>query len=330
MRRCAYSFLCVCKCCDCEICCKCCPLSECCKIKEDLSEFNNRNEAICISYKISGICAWFCSILWYYKGLVLYIALSIILFEVLHIGFKPYLFDHIENYDGNTHKNFLFYIHLIYLSGIMIFYFINILIGYLFSKCVPLTKMNGESVLLGYGLILFLIIGSIISSIISVLIFFQKISEDFSCYLITFSLSCYEYYKLLMIISLSQIADHIELLSYTSIISLFLSIYKIIIVILEVFNFNKMNLIIFQFILGMIIIFCAFFILLYFIIIFKILKIKKIEDVDKVYKEMKQKQINSIKEKKEENEALIKEEQDNLLIDIMNYNREHQNEEEDN
>ena len=80
-----------CRCCECQVCCKCLPLSQCCKTKEDLSEFNNRNETICIFYKINGICSWFCGFLFNNYGLIFYFILNLILFELLNIGFKPSL-----------------------------------------------------------------------------------------------------------------------------------------------------------------------------------------------------------------------------------------------
>ena len=329
LRAIAYSVF-GCKCCDCQICCKCCPLSQCCKVKEDLSEFNNRNETICICYKISGICSWFCNILFYGNGAIFFFGLSIILFEVLNMGFKPYLFELIESYNENNKKNLIFYIHLIYLSGIMFLYFVNMLIGYLTSKILSLQKSKSEGILLGYGLLLFLIIGTIISSIISFLIYYRKISEDYSCYLIAFSISCDEYYKLIIISSLNLLSDHIELLSYSSIISLFLLLYKIIVLIVEVFNPNIMNLIFFQFIFGIIfsVFGCCFIAVVLFTVVYLKLKNNN-EDIEKIFDKKKQTDINKIKEMKERNENLIKQEEENLLLDIIKYNREYKNKEED-
>ena len=150
MRKCSYTLL-GCKCCECEVCCKCLPLSQCCKIKDDLSEFHNRNETICIFYKINGICSWFCNFLFNNSGIISTLALIIIIFELLNIGFKPYLSEYINNYEGNNKSNFISIIHLIYLFGIIFFYLVTIFLGYFIFKCIPISDNKEQQKKLGEG-----------------------------------------------------------------------------------------------------------------------------------------------------------------------------------
>ena len=305
MRKFSYAFF-GCKCCECEVCCKCLPLSQCCKTKEDLSEFNNRNENICIFYKINGICSWFCGFLFNNYGIIFYFILNLYLFELLNIGFKPSLSEYIKNYEGENRNNFIVYIHIIYLSGILFFYFLTVVLGYLMTKCFTIKKIKkGEGMLLGYGIICYLIAGSIISFIISILVYYEIIQGDLSFYLITISLSSNEYFRLFIISSFSKlIDDHIELLSHSSIISMFLLLYRILVLIIDFFNVNKKHLILFQFILGLIIAFIGTCIFMFIIICLKSMGFKSDEDVEKYIKETRENDIKYFQDRKDQvNEA---------------------------
>lgn len=317
MRKFSYTLI-GCKCCKCNVCCKCLPLSQCCKTKEDLSEFNNRNETICIFYKISGICSWFCGFLFDHGGAIFCLILFLILFELLNIGFKPSLSQYIKNYEGENRNNFIVYIHIVYLSGILLFYFLNIFLGYVFSKCCKFKKNKGEGIFLGYGLFLYLIPGSIISSIISILVYNEIIQGDLSFYLITISISSNEYFRLLIILSVSYVDDHIELLSHSSIISMFLLLYRILVLFIDFFNVNKKYLILFQFILGLIIIFIATCIFLFFLITMKIMGLKSLEDADKYMQEMRENDIKKIQNLKDQPNETKRKLQEKIELNQLN------------
>ena len=86
---------CVCDCCECETCCPCFPISDCCKKKDDLTDLNDREKALCVCYKVSGKCSWICD--YCSNILVFMIILMMTGMELYNIGFKFLLNDYITD-----------------------------------------------------------------------------------------------------------------------------------------------------------------------------------------------------------------------------------------
>ena len=123
--------------------------------------------------------------------------------------------------------------------------------------------------------------------------------------MITISLSSNEYFRLFIISSFSKlIDDHIELLSHSSIISMFLLLYRILVLIIDFFNVNKKHLILFQFILGLIIAFIGTCVFMCLIICLKSKGIKNDEDLEKFMNEIRENDIKYYQDRKDQvNEA---------------------------
>ena len=138
---------CVCKCLECESCC--------CKEKDDLTEINDRDKAICICYKLSGKCSWICE---YFSNNYIMLGVWVItIFEVFNFGFKSLLADYIKeldyqrNYSNPEIKENIFTIHIVFLIGIIFCYLFNLISGSIFYKKCDFKRfaIKGEDTILG-------------------------------------------------------------------------------------------------------------------------------------------------------------------------------------
>ena len=245
-RRCYYNCFCYkCKCLDCCECTKCC----CCIGEEqNLSEVNNRENQIYISYKTTGKCSWLCDLIT--NRFLLLLVLILFFLELINFGFKPSLSNFLENYDNSK----LYIINILSLAGILLFFFITYLAGFLFKKCFDLKEEIGEGTYLGLGIIPLIFTGSLVSFIVSILSYFDIVSEKVKHYIIPLSIGSVEFYKIL----LQKVSDAIfktqALLSFDSLFSFYIIIWNIFAFILELTKVKVSKLILIQFIITLIII----------------------------------------------------------------------------
>ena len=255
MRKCyfccgCYKFYC-CRCCECTTCCSCIPISECCKIKDDLSEINNEGEKICVIYKIKGCCSYICD--YFTDFAFMFLAISLIYVKLLNFGFNITL----NKYINKKEKDELEYgkLNLTSLGGIILYYLLNIILGYLFSKKLPFQDVKKtESSFVGYGVIPLLYFINLFCLLFSILTYYNIINETSQYYLMSLSRSGVEYYYLMItyfvIGSYYNNNDGIEILSYSAFASLLLLIYKGIIYLLENLEISEKTLILIQYIIN--------------------------------------------------------------------------------
>ena len=245
-RKCYYN--CFCYKCKCLNCCECTTCCCCCGEEQNLSEVNNRENQIYISYKTTGKCSWFCDLIT--NRFLLLLVLILFFLELINFGFKPSLSNFIENYDNSK----LYIINILSLSGILLFFFITYISGYLFKKCFDLKEEKGEAAYIGLGIIPLIFTGSIVSFIVSILSYFDIVSEKVKHYIIPFSIGSVEFYKIL----LQKVSDAIfktqALLSFDSLFSFYIIIWNIFAFILEITKVKVSKLILIQFIITLIII----------------------------------------------------------------------------
>ena len=215
-------------------------------------KYNNKKEHICIVYKTKGICSWFfhliCNVM--YIGLV-----SIIIFlEINNIGFKSSMSEFCDNYKTNEHKKFTIYI--ISYSSLTMFYILNIILGYLTHKIFFSNTKEGESNILLNGMLFVLFIANIYSTIISILFYYNILSNNIQYYSII-SIQSSEYMKTVILLIFDLIPmtyDELgfELISPNAIISIYLLCYDVISFVIGLFNIKLKILILIQYIFGII------------------------------------------------------------------------------
>ena len=308
---------CNCKCLTCEKCCPFLPLSDCCKVKADLSEMGDRDKSLCICYKLNGKCSWLCE--YFSNELIFYCSIFFFIMKLLNFGFNSLLDKHIKeliyddiNNSNSKNRDEILKIHIAYIVGIIYYYLINLLFGIIFYHIFPVKKVDyyGELYMIGMGLVVLIVFESVISCIFSSLVYFKKI-EDYKYYLMAFSVSSFEYLKLLIINYISKNSDNrTQLFTYSSFFSLFLLIINLVFTAIEYSVDERISFIFVQFISGLIFSFfgiCIFALLIFFI---KKNKIKTSEDLDNLIesqKKEKQKLLEERKKLKEQEEKLIKE-----------------------
>jgi len=236
------------------------------------SEIINKNEKICIIYKVNSFCFWFFDKI--FNIHVYPFVPMIYLFEAYNIGFKSNLLD--EKIDN---KKELLIINITSLLSLFIMYAINKYGGLLLNKYLNWFsdifnkesdeeddyKNDFKNIISGiFPLILF---ETIYSAIISPLIYFKKINSDIMQYFMSFSIGSSEYLKIVCLNYLSLYwkinNNEIELLSSSFTFSFYLIIWNGIAFLIEIL-IN--DLIFFQFIIAATIIF--FFISLIIVINF--------------------------------------------------------------
>ena len=242
----------------------------CCKV--DCEKYNhykkrknseiNKTEEICIFYKVSGKCAWLTEILTETKILVFVLIIYII--ELFNIGFRKVLI--IDDKDENI-KNKSFIINIISLVSILIFYIIDRYGGSLLNKLLnkieedfleaPDCCVYGkEFAIIMAGILPTIIFESILTAIISSLIYYDKIKVN-EYYFIPISIGCIEYLKLMCLNFLSfhfkTNNNDLEILSSSFVYSIYFLLWTAISFIIDLFNAKINKLILFQFILSLVI-----------------------------------------------------------------------------
>ena len=229
--------------------------------KNTNSEIINKNEKICIIYKVNSFCFWFFDKI--FNIHVFPFVPIIYLFEAYNIGFKSNLSD--EKIDN---KKELLIINITSLLSLFIMYAINKYGGLLLNKYLNWFseisnkesdvgddyKNDFKNIISGiFPLILF---ETIYSVIISPLIYFKKINNDIIQYFMSFSIGSSEYLKIVCLNYLSLYwkinNNEIELLSSSFTFSFYLIIWNGIAFLIEIL-IN--DLILFQFIIAAITIF---------------------------------------------------------------------------
>ena len=244
-----YFCCCFCCCIDMEKCEKCCDNS-------DLSEINQGDEQFCFCYKVQGKYSWFCDLL--FKNEILnYIEFDIFL-EIITIGFSKKINQNLNENEFN--ENFITLI--IYLIFFIIFASLNRLES---EECRnklkrTIRKRGKEEVDNQKGNI---------SIITLVNIFFVIIFSGFYCfgseslknftdkYLIILPFALTKFYNFILLNCLINIIDYgnIDLLSNSTIVSLFLLLYKLVaFLITDIIDCSVEGLILFQFIFCVIIV----------------------------------------------------------------------------
>ena len=239
--------------------------------------------------------------------------------KISNFGFISLIDEHIEqlvhddiNYSDSKNRKEIFNIHIAYIVGIIYYYLLNLLFGILFYHIFPVKKVDyyGELYMIGTGLIVLIVFESVISCIFSSLVYFKKI-EDYKYYLMAFSVSSFEYLKLLIINYVSKNSDNrTQLFTYSSFFSLFLLIINLVFTAIEYSVDDHISFILVQFISGIIFSFLGIFIFALSISFIKKNKIKTSEDLDNLMesqKKEKQRLLEERKKLKEQEEKLIKE-----------------------
>jgi len=265
---------CHCKCCFCKIwggfwyifftiiCfpfCICCQLEEHCD-RDDINELYQEEEQFCYCYKIQTCISWCCDLL--FKNDILEIIIIDIFLELLTIGFgKLITMNLAENLNSSLFgKNFII------ISIYIISYLIIALFNKCFEKCAGENKGNYAEYI--YELTGITIWNSFIVTVFSGFSAFGTghLKEVTDNYLILLPYALTKFYYFILVNSLvkKMDADNLDLLSNSTIISLFLVIYKVISsILIEVISIKA--LILFQFVFAMIISIVLFSIFIFFV-----------------------------------------------------------------
>ena len=244
-RKCYYN--CLCWACPGFDCCECLTCCCCCGEKDDLSEVNYREKKICVIYKTTGKCAWFCDL--FTDRLLLFLAFMMFVLEFANFGFKPNLSEYLEEIDNSE----LYKYNLMGLVGILLFYFITLFSGWIYKKCLHLNELTGEGSNIGVGMDVIFFPGCVVSFIISIFAYFTEISEEAKHLIMPLSIGSIEFYKIL----LQNISDKIfetQAISFDSLFSIYVIIWEIFVFILDICGTKSKKMILAQFIISLIII----------------------------------------------------------------------------
>lgn len=244
-------------------CCFCCcfDIDSCkkgCCDESDLSEVNQGDEQFCFCYKVQGKFSWFCDLL-FKNNILNYIEFDIFL-ELITIGFSKKIKENLQENEFN--ENFITLI--IYLISFIIFVSFNRLeskecrdkVKKSFMETVnkgqeEINAQQGNISLITLVNIVFVIIFSGFSYFGS-----ESLKNFTDKYLIIFPFALTKFYYFILLNCLINIIDYgnIDLLSNSTIVSLFLLIYKLIAFLFtDVINCSTEGLILFQFIFCLII-----------------------------------------------------------------------------
>ena len=249
-RKCYYN--CFCYKCSCFNCCECLTCCCCCGKEDDLSEVEYREKKVCVIYKTTGKCAWFCDL--FTDKVLLILAFMMFLLELVNFGFKPNLSEYLDGLDNSE----LYKYNLFGLLGILIFYFLTLFSGWAFKKCLSSDDLEGEGSNLGIGLDVIFFPGSVVSFIISIFAYFTDISEEAKHLIMPLSIGSIEFFKIL----LQNISDGIfktQAVSFDSLFSIYVIIWNIFAFILDITGVNTKKMILAQFIVSLIVIIFGIF-----------------------------------------------------------------------
>ena len=234
--------------CFCYNCCcfKCLACKKCCGDEKDdheLSDVKGRDKKICIIYKVYGKFAWLCDLVTNRE--LLGFSLLMFYLQLINYGFRGSL----SNYLSKCKDSERNVINLLSLAGILFFYYITVFTGCIFAKATG-SKITGESNYIGFGLVPIIFNSSLVSFIISLLSYYDLVS-DTVYYLIPFSIGSIEFY-LILLKQISRVLLKTELISFDSLFSVYLAIWNFFSFILDVFDASISGLILTQFILSVI------------------------------------------------------------------------------
>ena len=246
----------------CCCCCCCFDIDNCkngCCDESDLSEVNQGDEQFCFCYKVQGKYSWFCDLL-FKNNVINYIEFDIFL-ELITIGFSKKIKENLQENEFN--ENFITLI--IYLISFIIFASFNRLeskecrdkVKKSFMETInkgeeEINAQKGNISLITLVNIVFVVIFSGFSYFGS-----ENLKNFTDKYLIIFPLALTKFYYFILLNCLINIIDYgnIDLLSNSTIVSLFLLIYKLIAFLFtDVINCSADGLILFQFIVCLILI----------------------------------------------------------------------------
>ena len=223
--------------------CFCCFCDTLCA-EGEVNELYQNSEDFCYCYKVQRKTSWFCDLL--FKNNLLEIIVINIYLELLVVGFGKQIGINLQNNDLND--NFI----------IIIIYILSFLIIALLNKCKCFEAdekiFNGEL----YKLSGITILNSFIVTIISGFSLFgnDDLRNFTDKYLIIFPYALTKFYYFILMNSLVKDldSDNLDLLSNSTIISLFLMIFNIIIwVFTDFIDISIYTLYFFQFIFGIIV-----------------------------------------------------------------------------
>ena len=234
-----------CTCCYCEECCGCCPLIQecCCKCCEklELKENYEEEEIFCYVYQTQRKCSWFCDLL--FKNHIHTLVIFNILYEIQIIGFEKKLN---ENLEMKVIKD-----NLITLSVYLIFFFVLI---FLFSiPCLMSFREKDLNFFIGYSFFF-----NVINILFSGFSAFgkNKLKSRTDNWFNLLSISCTKFYNFLLLEKLVDFLDdeNIDILSNSVIITSVFFIYDVLIfLITDILEISSEHLILFQFIIGFVI-----------------------------------------------------------------------------
>jgi len=212
------------------------------------AKFNldNKKDKILIIYKLKGFWSWLCGFIC--KGRFIFLSLLIMSLEITNIAFKSSIS---EFYDNNNNQYKLI-IYIISYVSLIFYYFLNMLFGFFYNKKYGKNKQIDESDLLFYGLYIVIYLGSLYSAVISILVYFNVLTDN-AHYFAIISNQSSEYIKMLILFIIDNTPNdelYLELISGNMLISFYLIIYSIIPTLLDLFGVKMKILLIIQFFCG--------------------------------------------------------------------------------
>jgi hypothetical protein len=226
---------------------------------------------------------------------IIIIILYFYIILITNIGFEDRIWNNIENNDY-IYKNAII-INIITLGSILLFYIINLFGGKLMYNIMLLaeTKKNevyslankaipGELKYNLLGILPYSLTQTVISVVLSGLVYFRK-GKKYENYILSISIGSVEYIKIFILDILSFFFEinyeSLELFSASTIFSIYLLIWNIILFILNLLDINNNSMLLFQFIFGLIPGAFLTFLFILVICIYSTLSRKKKEMIDK-------------------------------------------------
>ena len=276
--------ICCCEFCeDCKICCQtlnmslCCYICSCfcclktifccqCKRCDENNSYEirknddvNKTDNIIVFYRVTGRFNWFAKIM---TDIRIY-PLTIMLYFILmtNIGFEDLIW---ENFEKHNKKD-EFLINLIILGTILVYYILNKSAGKWIINVYDKFQIkgnldslqcikgcSGEMLEIILGLIPYILTQTFISAVLSALIYFMDEEMDYR--ILSITIGSVEYIKItiLEIVSFYIETNYktLEFFSSSTIFSIYLSVWNIIMFILSLIDIEAHNMIFFQFIIG--------------------------------------------------------------------------------
>ena len=258
----------------CIFCCKCKEIDEINQYRMRKIEDINKIEKICVFYRVTGRWNWLAKTM---TDIKIYI-LTLILYYILitNIGFEDLIWSNIEK---NKYNKDDYIINVIILGSIFVFYFINFfggkLIIYFFDSLSEEKngisnelKKLGEFKFIFAGYFPYIFVQTIVAAILSGMIYFRE-KKNMNNYVLSIATGSVEYIKINILEIISFFIEtnikNLEVFSSSTIFSVYLFIWDIILFILDVADVKNISLIKFQFFFGTVFS-CILFLFMIFII----------------------------------------------------------------